>query len=138
TRLQSEYDERAQTALNAAERVIEDYLASTSTARPEQVLDDDVLSWLALVIGHDLHLYRGEELVASSRRDLFAAHVESERLPGDVYSLVVLRGWQMYRGERSFGPARYYEIYSPINLAPGENYTLALPFIVQGRQIEAQ
>src|SRR5205823_12753900 len=54
SRLQSEYDERAQTALNAAERVIEDYLASTRTARPEQVLDDDVLSWLALVIGHGL------------------------------------------------------------------------------------
>src|SRR5205085_2787105 len=75
-RLGSEYDDRAQTALNAAERVIEGYLASTSSTRPEQVLDDDVLSWLALVIGHDLHLYRNEELIASSRRDLFAAHVD--------------------------------------------------------------
>ena len=26
----------------------------------------------------------------------------------------------------------------PINLVRGQNYTLALPFIVQGRQIEAQ
>jgi len=48
------YLDRGQTALNAAERVIEDYLASTtSTSHPEQVLDDDVLSWLARVIGHD-------------------------------------------------------------------------------------
>ena len=137
-RLENEYIDRGQTALNAAQRVIEDYLASSSAARPEQVLDDEIFSWLARVIGHDLHLYRGEVLVASSRRDLFAARVESERLPGDVYRQIVLRGWQMYRGERSFGAARYYEIYSPINLVPGENYTLALPFIVQGRQIEAQ
>jgi len=36
------------------------------------------------------------------------------------------------------GPAQYIEIYSPINLAEGESYTLALPFIVQGRQIETQ
>ena len=62
-RLEAEYLDRGQTALNAAQRVIEDYLASTtSTSHPEQVLDDDVLSWLARVIGHDLHLYRDDEL----------------------------------------------------------------------------
>jgi signal transduction histidine kinase/HAMP domain-containing protein len=137
-RLETEYIDRAQTALNAAQRVIEDYLASTTSSRPEQVLDDDVLSWLSLVIGHDLHLYRDEQLIASSRRDLFAAHVESERLPGEVYSAIVLHGRQLYRAERASGASQYIEIYSPIALAPGENYTLALPFIVQGRQIEAQ
>src|SRR5262249_10211977 len=95
--LETQYVNQGQTALNAAERVIEDYLASSSTtnARPEQILDDDVLSWLARVIGHDLHLYRDSTLVASSRRDLFAAHVESERLPGDVYDAIALGGRQM-------------------------------------------
>jgi nitrogen fixation/metabolism regulation signal transduction histidine kinase len=137
-RLEHEYVDRAQTALNAAQRVIEDYLASTSSTRPEQVLDDDVLSWLALVIGHDLHLYRDEDLIASSRRDLFAAHVESERLPGDVYSAIVLGGEQLFRAKRASGTSQYIEIYSPIRLAPRQSYTLALPFIVQGRQIEAQ
>ena len=138
TRLQSEYDVRAQTALNAAERVIEDYLASTNSTHPEQVLDDDVLSWLALVIGHDLHLYRNEELIASSRRDLFAAHVDSERLPGDAYLQIVLNGRQLWRARHASGSSQFIEIYSPITLAPGQNYTLALPFIVQARQIETQ
>jgi signal transduction histidine kinase/HAMP domain-containing protein len=137
-RLEIEYVERGQTALNAAQRVVEDYLASSTVTKPEQVLDDDVLSWLARVIGHDLHLYHGEELVASSRRDLFAAHVESERLPGDVYSAIVIDGRQLFRAQRVSGPAQYIEIYSPINLAEGESYTLALPFIVQARQIEMQ
>jgi signal transduction histidine kinase len=137
-RLAAEYVDRAQTAMNAAERVIEDYLASTSSTRPEQVLDDDVLGWLSLVIGHDLHLYRNEQLIASSRRDLFAAHVESERLPGEVYSAIVLGGKQLYRAQHISGASQYIEIYSPISLAPGQSYTLALPFIVQGRQIEAQ
>src|SRR5207237_1215398 len=45
-RLETEYIERGQTALNAAQRVIEDYLASQNTgAAPEQVLDDEILSW---------------------------------------------------------------------------------------------
>src|SRR5437867_3373898 len=139
SRLKAEYEDRAQTALTAAQRVIEDYLASTSSSsKPEQVLDDDVLSWLSLVIGHDLHLYRNEQLIASSRRDLFAAHVDSERLPGDVYSAIILQGRQLWRSQRSSGPSQFIEIYSPITLAPGQNYTLALPFIVQARQIEAQ
>jgi nitrogen fixation/metabolism regulation signal transduction histidine kinase len=139
SRLEAEYVDRGQTALNAAQRVIEDYLASTQApATPEQVLDDEILSWLARVIGHDLHIYRGEQLVASSRRDLFAAHVESQRLPGDVYSAINLRGRQLFRAQRDTGATQYVEIYSPISLAAGQNYTLALPFIVQGRQIEEE
>ena len=139
-RLEAEYVDRGQTALNAAQRVIEDYLASQQAGAgpPEQVLDDAILSWLARVIGHDLHLYRGEELVSSSRRDLFAAHIESQRLPGDVYAAIVLRGNQLHRSDRSAGMSRFVEIYSPVNLMPGRSYILALPFIVQGRQIEAQ
>jgi signal transduction histidine kinase len=136
TRLETEYIDRGQTALNSAQRVIEDYISAQS-AEPPSILDDEILSWLARVIGHDLHLYRGEQLMASSRRDLFAAHVESERLPGDAYLDIVLRGKQIVRAPRMTGPAQYIEIYSPINLGRG-NYTLALPFIVQGRQIEAQ
>ena len=138
-RLGSEYVERGQTALNAAQRVIEDYLASQQVdGPPEEVLDDAILSWLARVIGHDLHLYRGETLVSSSRRDLFAARIESQHLPGDVYSAIVLGGQQLVRAERMSGSTRFIEIYSPINLVPGTTYILALPFIVQGRQIEAQ
>jgi signal transduction histidine kinase len=139
TRLEQEYVDRGQTALNAAERVIEDYLASTTSgAGPEQVLDDDVLAWLARVIGHDLHLYRDDTLIASSRRDLFAAHVESERLPGEIYNRIVLGGGQLVRAQRASGTSQYIEIYSPVNLGRGKSYTLALPFIVQGRQIETQ
>jgi signal transduction histidine kinase/HAMP domain-containing protein/putative effector of murein hydrolase LrgA (UPF0299 family) len=136
-RLEAEYLDRGQTALTAAERVIEDYLASTtSTSHPEQVLDDDVLSWLARVIGHDLHLYRDDKLIASSRRDLFAARVESQRLPGDVYASIVVGGRQL--AIRRSGGAQFIEIYSPINLVRGQSYTMGLPLIVQGRQIEAQ
>ncbi len=138
SRLEAEYVDRGQTALTAAQRVIEDYLASTNATTPEEVLDDEIFSWLARVIGHDLHLYRGDQLIASSRRDLFAAHVESERLPGDVYSAIVVGGKQIFRAVRSSGPTQYVEIYSPIRLAKGRNFTLALPFIVQGKQIEAQ
>ncbi len=137
-RLETEYLEHGQNALNTAQRVIEDYIESEVQASPEQVLGDEIFSWLARVVQHDLHLYRGERLSASSRRDLFAAHVESERLPGDVYLDIVLRGKQLVLASRSSGAARYVEIYTTVNLGTTDRYTLALPFIVQARQIEAQ
>ncbi|HYK00118.1 MAG TPA: ATP-binding protein [Thermoanaerobaculia bacterium] len=137
-RLETAYLEQGQNALNTAQRVVEDYINSPSEATPEQVLDDNILSWLARVIQHDLHLYRGERLTASSRRDLFAAHIESERLPGDVYLDIVLRGKQLVFASRSSNAARYVEIYTTVNLGTKDRYTLALPFIVQGRQIESQ
>src|SRR5205085_12333107 len=60
-------------------------------------------------------------------------------LPGDVYAAVVLGGKQLYGARRESGGAQFNEIYSPITLARGQQrYTLALPFIVQARQIEAQ
>jgi|GEM_PF-398502 len=137
-RLETEYLERGQAALNTAERVIEDYLASSSTQRPEQILDDTILTWLARVVGHDLHLYKDDYVFASSRRDLFTAHIESPHLPGDVYSAIVLRGSQLIRAERESGATRFVELYVPISLSNNGNYTLALPFIVQGRQIVEQ
>ncbi len=137
-RLEAEYVDRGRTALNTAQRVIEDYLASTSDAGPEEVLNDAILTWLARAIGHDLHLYRDDEVIASSRRDLFTARIESPRLPGQIYSSIVLQGAQLVRAEHESGATRFIEIYSPINLERGASYTLALPFIVQARQIEAQ
>jgi len=141
-RLETEYLERGQTALNTAQRVIEDYLASSVASRsdqaPDQMIDDDVLTWLARVIGHDLHLYKEDRLVASSRRDLFTANVESAQLPGPAYAAIILRGGQLLRAEHQSGAARFVELYSPITLARGTNFTLALPFIVQARQIEMQ
>lgn len=135
-RLEAEYVDRGQNALNSAQRIIEDYTQRSSA--PELQIDDEILSWLASVVGHDLHLYRGERVVASSRRDLFAAHVESERLPGDAYFDIVLRGRQFVHARRTYASTPYREIYSPINLGTNRSFTLALPFIVQGRQIEAQ
>lgn len=137
-RLEAEYVDRGRTALNTAQRVIEDYLASSAEAGPEEVLNDAILTWLARAIGHDLHLYRDDEVIASSRRDLFTARIESPRLPGEIYSSIVLEGAQLVRAEHESGATRFIEIYSPINLERGQSYTLALPFIVQARQIEAQ
>ncbi len=134
-RLETAFLARGQEALSAAQRVIEDYLASKPDLTPAEALDDEILTWLARVVGHDLHLYQDDHVIASSRRDLFGAQVDEPRLSGSVYSEVVFEGAQLVLDRRQVGDVRFFEIYSPIFLAAGENYTLALPLIVQGQRI---
>jgi signal transduction histidine kinase len=133
--LERQYLDRGQAALNTAQRVIEDYLESEQ-ATPEQLLDDSILVWLGRVVGHDLHLFRDDVVIASSRRDLFTAMVESPRLPGDVYRRIALEDASVVLANRSAGSVRFVEIYSSIRLRGKGHYTLALPFLVQAREIE--
>lgn len=135
TSLERQYLDRGQAALNTAQRVVEDYLESEQ-ATPEQLLDDSILVWLGRVVGHDLHLFRDDQVIASSRRDLFTAMVESPRLPGDVYRRIALDESSAVLANRSAGSVRFVEIYSPIRLRGEGRYTLALPFLVQAREIE--
>ncbi len=130
--------EQGQSALNTAQRVVEDYLESTEGMSPEEALDDSILVWLARVVGHDLHLFSDDRVVASSRRDLFNALVESDRLPGDVYRRIVLDGAAPVLSRHSRGPSTFIEIYSAVRLPGAGRYTLALPFLVQARQIEME
>lgn len=134
-RLEEEFLFRGQEALGAAQRVIEDYLASKPELTPAEALDDEILTWLARVVGHDLHLYQDDHVIASSRRDLFGAQVDDPRLRGEIYAGIVFDGAQLILDRRRVGEVRFYEIYSPIFLSAGESYTLALPLIVQGQQI---
>lgn len=137
-RLEDEYLERGREALDSAQRVMIDYLDSREDARPEDVFDDEIFAWLSRVVGHDLHLYRDHELVASSRRELLASGFDSERLPGNVYRNTVLGGSQIYLDERELEGVTFVEIYSPILLNKGEAWTLALPMLVQAPEISAE
>ncbi|MDX1582305.1 MAG: ATP-binding protein [Thermoanaerobaculia bacterium] len=134
-RLEVEFLSQGQESLAAAQRVIEDYLASKPELTPAEALDDEIMTWLARVVGHDLHLYQDDYVLASSRRDLFGAQVDDPRLPGRIYSNIVFDGAQLVLDRRRVGDTRFLEIYSPIFLSAGEHYTLALPLIVQGQQI---
>jgi nitrogen fixation/metabolism regulation signal transduction histidine kinase len=129
---------QGQAALNTAQRVVEDYLESSEGMTPEEALDDSILVWLARVVGHDLHLFRDDMVVASSRRDLFNALIESERLPGDVYRRIVLESAAPVLSRHRAGTATFVEIYSAVRLPGAGRYTLALPFLVQARQLETE
>lgn len=137
-RFEEEFLFRGQDALDAAQRVMEDYLGSRTDLEPELALDDSILEWLAGVVGHDLHLFRDGRLAASSRRDLFTARVEPSILPGSVYSAIVFEGAQSLLEVHRVREREYAEIYSPMAVVPGEDWVLGLPLVVQAKEIDEQ
>jgi len=82
-RLRRETVAHAQTALETARTVLDDYLfaAGTSPGR-RQLIDDDLLSWMAKIVGHDLSIYADGRLFSTSRRELFASGLLPERIDG--------------------------------------------------------
>ena len=71
-------------ALETARRVLDDYLPSAAAALGRLgLLDDTLLSWLANAVGYDLSVYSPEaQLVATSRRDLYAAGLAARARSG--------------------------------------------------------
>ena len=82
-RLRRETVVHAQTALETARTVLDDYLfaAGTSPGR-RQLIDDDLLAWMAKIVGHDLSIYADGRLFSTSRRELFASGLLPERIDG--------------------------------------------------------
>ncbi|HET9793071.1 MAG TPA: ATP-binding protein [Thermoanaerobaculia bacterium] len=90
TRLRRETLAHAQTALETARTVLDDYLfaAGTSPGR-RQLIDDDLLAWMGKIVGHDLSIYADGRLFSTSRRELFASGLLPERIDGDTLGKIL-------------------------------------------------
>ena len=89
-RLRRETVVHAQTALETARTVLDDYLfaAGTSPGR-RQLIDDDLLGWMARIVGHDLSIYTEGRLFSTSRRELFASGLLPERIDGATLAKII-------------------------------------------------
>lgn len=132
----------ARAALVAAQRVLGEYSVSLDTGVSlNTAIDDDLLSWLASVLDHDVNLYwaSSSELLASSRRELFAAGLLPRRVPGEVHADLELRGKRLASRLHQSGATVYTELYAPLT-APDEPledaaYFLSLPLLTQQEQV---
>ena len=89
-RLRRETVSHAQTALATARGVLDDYLfaAGTSPGR-RQLIDDDLLAWMAKIVGHDLSIYADGRLFSTSRRELFTSGLLPERIDGGTLGKIL-------------------------------------------------
>ncbi|MFY9551437.1 MAG: ATP-binding protein [Thermoanaerobaculia bacterium] len=137
--------DHARTALETARRVLDDYLLSTAAGRRRlELLDDALLSWLANAVGFDLSVYSPEaRLIASSRRDLYAAGLLPERVPGLSYVAVGLGEARDLTDAREISGSRFEEITAALSAVPGvpgvrSPVLLSLLLLPQQRVAEAE
>ncbi len=133
----------AEAALSSAQRVLGEYVL---TLEPGfglgTAIDDEILVWLSRVIGHDISLYWGSEVYASSKRELFAAGFLPRRIPGEVWPRMALGGEIEASRTARTGSSEYLELYAPLAV-PGldarqTRLFLSMPLLAQQEEATAE
>jgi signal transduction histidine kinase/HAMP domain-containing protein len=135
----------ARTGLETARRVLDDYLPSVPAARGRLgLIDDALLAWLANAVGFDLSVYSPEALLAAtSRRDLYAAGLLPERVPGSSFVAVGLGEARERTDARVIAGQPFEELTSALSAVPGvpgvrSPVLLSLLLLPQQRAAEAE
>ncbi|MDE2922249.1 MAG: ATP-binding protein [Acidobacteriota bacterium] len=136
-RVQAEQEAAGRTALVSLEYVLTDFLLGLEAGFSiDAQLDDELLAWLAEVVGHEVNLYWRGSVYASSKPDLFTAGLMPERIPGNVYSKLALLGHPTAaRVQTTRQGTSYLELYTPVSLGevrPGESgLFVSVPLLAQ-------
>lgn len=133
----------AEAALNAAQRVVGEYFLSLEPGFSlDAAIDDRLLRWLARVVQHEVHLYWGSAIYASSQRELVSAGLLPRRMPGEVYARLALLGDQRASRIRATGGLAFRELYAPLRIpgvSPGrDRLFLSLPLLAQEEELAAE
>ena len=142
-RLNREQRSAGEAALASTQRVIGDYVATLEPGFDFTTLvDDQLLMWVSRVVHHEVNLYWGSSIWASSKPELFAAGLLPERIPGEIYSRLTLLG---YGGGSRTNVARdvdYLELYAPLRIpgapADTERLFLSMPLLAQQEEVAQQ
>ncbi len=144
TRLRRETLVHAQTALETARTVLDDYLfaAGTSPGR-RQLIDDDLLAWMGKIVGHDLSIYADGRLFSTSRRELFASGLLPERIDGDTLGKILAAPARFVVATRSVRRRPFDQVEAALASIPGRlSFTgpaiLSIPLLPEQRETEEE
>jgi signal transduction histidine kinase len=137
-RMRADVEAEAARTAAVAQRVIEEALAAQQGGEWQtSVTDDDGLIWISRVLGQDVNLFAGPELLATSERDLFASGLLPTRVPDTVYRAIVLQRQPSFVGEDEIGGLRYLMAAAPVRAA-GEDTIVTVPLASRQREIERE
>jgi signal transduction histidine kinase len=129
-------------AMEAAQHVLGEYVLSLEPGfGVETALDDSLLAWISRIVDHEVNLYWGSRLYASSNPELFTAGLLSSRIPGEVFAQLWLESaTTASRVNRASGEP-YLEIYAPLRI-PGvdqqELLFLSIPLLAQQEEVQEE
>ncbi len=122
-------------ALAVGQRVVADFITDVSANR--QTVNDTLVYWLSQLIRRDVHIYKGADLLASSRRELFASGLLSSRLHGETYRELIDERQTTALHREQIGGESFYTISGRINLPPPypDDWILSLPLGLQQEEM---
>ncbi len=137
-RLQFDQQLDGEAALSSAERMVGDYLSSLEPGfSVTTVLDDELLSWISLIVGHEVNLYWRGSVLTSSRPELFSSGLLPSQIPGEVFSALALEGREVAaRMNDSKSSNRYLELYQQVDLPNSGRSGLFVSVPLLAQQIE--
>ncbi len=117
-RLKAEQIVSAQAAMISARSLLLDLLRGFEPGfLIETKVNRELLEWISGLVRHQVNLYWGSQVYASSQQELFAAGLLPRRIPAEVYSRLAFDGSQLgYRSQRA-GNTTYLEVYAPLDVS---------------------
>lgn len=137
-RLRRESEDQALERAAVAQRAVDDFSFYQRGEGPDRAaVTDSALVWVSRLIRGDLDVFRGGQLLASSKRELFSSGLLPSTVPGPVFRALTLEGaLSVLRTER-IGGFSALVAYVPVRLDGLEPGILALPLAVKEREVQA-
>ncbi len=99
-------------------------------------VNNDFAESVSSDLGIDFTVYQRTEVKASSRPELYGTSILDSRLPGNVFSEIVLAGKQFVLDDETIGSVRYAVGYKPLYLKGAFVGVLAVPAPYHQRDVE--
>lgn len=144
-RLAREQRGAGEAALSSSQQLLAERLLNlepgfgVDTAFGDQLLDD-----MSDIVRHEVNLYWGSGIHASSRHELFTAGLLPKRIPGEMYSRLTLLGYGLASRTNRVGGTTYLEMYAPLRV-PGVEmmgqerlFVLSVPLLAQQEEAARQ
>ncbi|MEM8998529.1 MAG: hypothetical protein AAGF23_27330, partial [Acidobacteriota bacterium] len=118
-RLRTEQLAEARDAMVSARTLLLDYLRGLEPGfLIETQVNRELLDWIGGLVGHQVNLYWGSRLYASSQQELFTAGLLPRRIPGEIFTRLSLYGYDLGFRRQQAGDLAYLEVYAPVDV-PG-------------------
>ncbi|HEY3567997.1 MAG TPA: ATP-binding protein [Thermoanaerobaculia bacterium] len=132
-------DQRAagEAALSSAQQLLGEKLLEIPPGfGVDTVFGDQLLIYTSGVVRHEVNLYWGSAVHASSRHELFTAGLLPKRIPGEIFRRLALLGYGLDSRSNRVGDTTYLEMYAPLRVPGGgtsgdERLFLSIPLLAQ-------
>ena len=148
SRFRSDVQSEAKSTVTVARRVFDEFQSANLRSGNTLPTNDDVMVWIRQVIGQDVNLFKGSELVATSQRDLFDSGLLPTRTPATVYRGIALNRLPALVAEDQVGELQYLVAAAPVSscieaaapVAPrvDEACILTVPLAPRQRELERE